>query len=231
MKIKSLGLEQKHNKNISFKAREYAVIKTTVNGITTNLKAYEIGFEDKHFLDLMASKLNLLSLYGNKKIVTPKQNHDWLASINNAIMMAGFNEPQHSFLLTKDKRPCGIMSYKNLKKCYLDYIVTWPFAKGATVKLAGKSMIKMMYEDCIESNTSVIMLDLLDKMSQKLKTFYKSLDFIENKGPDSMGCDMYISRHNFMRKSRELDAFINVEKVKNSKQINLKEVLDIDFNK
>lgn len=229
MEIKSVGTEYSINKNISFKAREYANIKNIINGLSTNLKVYEIGYKDTGFLDLMVSKINLPMLYGNKKEITPKQNHLCLASISNAIMLTGFNEPQRSFILTKDAKPCGIMTYKNLKKCYLDYIVTWPPEKESTVKLAGKSLMKILYQDCIESNTSVIMLDLLDRMSQKLKGFYKSLNFIENVGPNSMGCDMYISRHNFVNKSAELDSYIKVQRINGSKEIDLHNILDINF--
>ena len=113
MKINKINNTKYINNKTNFKAREYAAVKTITKDVVSELKLYEIGENDTKFLDVMSQRINLEKL-AELKNATKRQLFKWKTMINNAIMMAGFDYPQRSFLLTKENRPCGIVSYREL---------------------------------------------------------------------------------------------------------------------
>ena len=222
MKITNINNKQP----VSFKAKEYACIKTCINSAVTAMNVYKLNYEDRVFLDVMSNNAikNILKNPKNKAFSYKKE---YINVINNAVLMSGFDEPQKSFLLVKNKKPCAMMTYKIYDgNCYLDCLTSWPAKTGQTVKLAGKSMIKLLYEDCEKNNVSKIFLDILHSSSDTLKNFYKSLGFLDSVSSNS---DMYCTKTRYKEVKKQLDKLIKIDTIENPNQINLAKHMDINF--
>lgn len=225
MKIRAI----KNDNPVNFKAREFAKIQTNVRGIISELQVLEIDDSDVKFLDLMSSKISLKKLAALKN-ATRRQYEQWKAMIDNAILMAGFNEPQKSLLLTKGNRACGIMSYKNVPQdTFIDYIATWPIAKDENVQLAGKSLVKALYFNAEKENAQKISLSLLDDSPVDLTKFYEEVGMKKISFSSNTDADMFISRTDIALASKRLDEIIKIEPVQAPKDINLKKILDIRY--
>ena len=226
MKINELSYRK--NNNINFKAREYAIVKTNLNNIQQIFKAYKLEYADRNFLDVMSAGIKLKKLtegenYSNNVL------RSWKRIINNAIMMATFDEPQCSFLLAKGKKPFSIMSYKNLPDCYLDNIASWPVSKNNYVKLAGASMFKLLFHNCEKNNTQKIGLDLLHNSRINLEKYYSRLGFEQNFDNKKFITDLFLSRTKMLETSKQMDSFVKVDEITNPVNVNLFKVLDTTF--
>lgn len=225
MKINGINT---HNNKINFKAREYAVIKTSLNGVEQIFQAYKLEYADRNFLDVMSSEIKL-------KKLTEGENYpdnilrSWKRIINNAILMSGFEQPQCSFLLAKDKKPCSIMNYRNMPDCYLDNIASWPVSKNNYVKLAGASMFKLLFHNCEKENTKRIGLDLLHRSRINLIKYYTRLGFVDNPDTKKFITDMCMSRTKMLETSKQMDSFIKISEKENQQRVDLFNVLDTNF--
>ena len=159
----------------------------------------------------------------------PRQFPHSFRIINNAIMMATFDEPQCSFLLAKGKKPFSIMSYKNLPDCYLDNIASWPVSKNNYVKLAGASMFKLLFHNCEKANTQKIGLDVMPNSCINLRKYYANMGFEPNPNKEKFITDMFISRTKMLEISKQMDSFIKIKEIENPKTINPSKVLNIKF--
>ena len=216
--------------SVAFKAREYAVAKTVANGVTTNMKIFEVFDKDRAFLDFMSMSLKLEKLT-NIKNITKQQLRKWKTVINDAIFMSSFNEPQRSFLLVTEKnKPCGIMTYSCVdKECRLDYLATWPVAKGENVKLAGTTLLKTLFEDLLKSNISSVNLTTLNNGPVDLLSYYQKMSFKPKSIDSRLGAEMFSRRIWFEEKSNELGKYIVIDRISSPNDSDLKKVLDIKF--
>ncbi len=214
---------------INFKAREYALIRTVLkNGEQQVFSAYRLDYSDRTFLEKMSSNIRLKTLteiqhYPDKIL------RSWKKIINNAVLMAGFNEPEHSFLLVKEKTPCAIMNYKSMPECYLDNIASWPVSKNNNVKLAGASMFKLLFHNCEKANTQKIGLDVMPNSCINLRKYYANMGFEPNPNKEKFITDMFISRTKMLEISKQMDSFIKIKEIENPKTINPSKVLNIKF--
>lgn len=216
------------NKNISFKAREYALIKTVFQGRSQTFRAYRLEYADRNFLEKMSAEIKLKKLTEGENY-SDKILRSWKKIINNAVLMAGFDEPQNSFLLVKDKTPCAIISYKNITDCYLDNIASWPVAKNSYVKLAGASLFKLLFYNCEKNNTGKIGLDVLKNSRIDLKKYYARLGFVTNTDSEKFITDMCLNRSKMLEISKQMDSFIRVTEVQNPQRVNLSKILNTQF--
>lgn len=230
MKINSIKSRyncQNQSKN-NFKAREFATVKTVLKDGVQSLKIYEVNEDDTKFLDVMSQKINLKKLIDIK--ATPKQLLQWKNIINNAIMMTNFNEPQCSFLMTKNNRPCALLTFKDIQTdSYVDYLASWPIAPHEKVKLAGTTMLKTLFEHAEIKNTQRISLSTAANSLVDLVKYYEKMNFVKNHSNNIYEPDMIVTRDKFLEKSKELDEIIKVSFVKNPETVNLKNVLDLKY--
>lgn len=229
---KTKSTKQWTKKKPSFRAFEYAKVKTLVNSEIVPLKIYEVNDLDTKFLDIMSQRINLKKLSYFKNATT-KQLKEWKALINNAIMMSGFNEPQRTFLLTTEKnRPCGITTFNIFNKnCQIDYLATWRPAENERTKLAGTTLLKAIFEDVSQNETNKISLTTLTDSPIDLIGYYKRMGFGIDPTTEiyKTGTDMYILNSSIKETIKKLTPTINIEKVQNPKFVNLKQVLDIKY--
>ena len=216
------------NKQISFKAREFAVINTVFKDCGSSFRAYKLEYSDRNFLDSMAFAIKLKKLTESQKFPESVLTL-WKKVINNAVLMSSFEEPQTSFLLVNNKKPCAIMNYKDLDNCYLDNIASWPVAKDKHIKFSGLSLLKLLFYNCEKHNTSKIGLDVLRNSNINLKKFYEALGFVENPCRDNFATDMVISREKMLLISKKLDTIMQIKEIENPKKVNLSKTLDIRF--
>ena len=225
MEIKSTN---NSNPKISFKARNFATIRTTIKNCKNNFDVYRLEYDDRTFLDTMSIDLKLKKLTNAQ--YPDKVLRSWKNIICNAILMSGFEEPQKSFLLVNNKRPCAIMTYKDLPDCYLDNIASWPVSKNNYIKYAGLSLIRLLFYNCKRNDTKKIELDMLKNSKINLKNFYERLGFVENPNTSDFDADLFINRNKMLATEEELDKFIKVDMFEeNQEKINLSKVLDIKF--
>lgn len=225
MKIQNL---QNNYSNKNFKAREYALIKTTLEGVKQNFTVYSVNNKDTGFLDIMASNIVLKKLtqgegFSNKILTS------WKNIINNSIMMAGFDEPQQTYLLVKGNRPCSIISYKDMFNSYLDGVASWPVNVNKYVKLAGTSMFKLLFYNAEKNGIKNIFLDCARNSPIDLERYYGMLGFENNISTNPFISDKFISRSKFLEVSKKLDSIISVEEIKAPKNVNLRDIMDVSY--
>ena len=215
-----------NNNSISFKAKEDASIRTLVNDVTNDFTVYRVDYSDSVFLDKMCSKINLSKLTSSKaysKIVLKT----WKNIINNAVFNAKFDEPQKTFLITQNSKPCGIMSYQNIPNLYLDNIATWPVKKNVFNKGVGTSLLALLFINSKANNVKSIYLDCVKNSSINLEKFYKSFGFVKN--VDRNLFDMVTRKSVIEEQCARFDKFVKIKKI-NGKQVDLNKVLNIDYN-
>lgn len=235
MKINSVVNKSTNISFPTFKAKEYAIAKTFVNGKTIPLNLFEINSLDTGFLDLMSSKIDFrkFDVFQNSTLSQLKQCKNML---NNSIMMVGFNSPQKSFLLTTEKkRPCGIITYNNFQdNCNLDYLISWAPENGKRIKYAGTTLLKVLYDDILKTNAKVISLTTAACTPGDLVKFYTQFGF---KQPENLckvinrnvGVDMVAFRKDLSVKAQELSKFVEIEEVQKPRTLNLRNILDINY--
>lgn len=215
--------------NTSFKAKEFAVVDVAIKNITQSFKVYSLDYDDRVFLDNMASNIKLKSLTagsGFKDSIL----RTWKRIINNAVLMSGFTTPQKSFLFVKDNKPCGIISYKDMQDCYLDNVASWPVSKNKYVKYTGMSMLKFLFHNCEKNNVKRIGLDVVSNSRIDLDSFYSKFGFIKNLSSErTFLTDLYIPRGRMLEYSKQLDSFIKIKEIESSKSVDLKKITNINF--
>ncbi len=215
--------------NTSFKAKEFAVVDVAIKNITHTFKVYSLDYDDRVFLDNMASNIKLKSLTagsGFKDSIL----RTWKRIINNAVLMSGFTTPQKSFLFVKDNKPCGIISYKDMQDCYLDNVASWPVSKNKYVKYTGMSMLKFLFHNCEKNNVKRIGLDVVSNSRIDLDTFYSKFGFIKNMSSErTFITDLYIPRGRMLEYSKQLDSCIKITEVENPSTVNLKKITNINY--
>ena len=215
--------------NTSFKAKEVAVVDVAIKNITQTFKVYRLDYDDRVFLDNMASNIKLKSLTagsGFKDSIL----RTWKRIINNAVLMSAFANPQKSFLFVKDNKPCGIISYKDIQDCYLDNVASWPIAKNKYVKYTGMSMLKFLFHNCEKNNVKRIGLDVVSNSRIDLDSFYSKFGFIKNLSSErTFMTDLYIPRGRMIEYSKQLDSFIKIKEIESSKSVDLKKITNINY--
>ena len=226
---KNFFYNYKKQKNINFKAKKYATVKTLVENCTRDvLEIYKINDKDVKFLELMSYNINLRKLTERK--YTRTQYRQWKTAINNAILLTGFNEPQQSFLLAKNKKPCSIITFKDLPMdTYLDYLVSWPIAINENVKLAGTTLMKNLFDYAERKNTRKITLTMSTTSHSNLLEYYTNLGFKKISARNPLSPDLEIFQSSYTQKSQELEKHIKIERLKNQEDIPLLKVMDIKY--
>lgn len=215
--------------NTSFKAKEFAVVDVAIKDVAHSFKVYSLDYDDRVFLDNMASNIKLKSLTlgsGFKDSIL----RTWKRIINNAVLMSAFANPQKSFLFVKGSKPCGIITYKDMQDCYLDNIASWPVSQNKYVKYTGMSMLKFLFHNCENSNVKRIGLDVVSNSRIDLDNFYSKFGFIKNPSSErTFMTDLYIPRGRMMEYSKQLDSFIKIKEIESPKSVNLKKITNINF--
>ncbi len=230
MKIHTINKAEKYRIKNNFKAIDYAKATTVLNGIKNEFRIYELEYSDRVFLDTMSGNINLEKILPEKKTYNRKQLKTWKNIIDNAIMMSAFSYPERAFLITKDNRPCGIMSYQNSLngKMYLDNIAVWPHKKGEGQKLAGQTLMKILFLDALENNIKNIGLSLANDFSEQSKKFYEKLKF-RSLFDTNTDVDMVSSSLNYKASLEESEDLIRIEKKATAKHQDLNKLLDIKY--
>ncbi len=125
------------------------------------LRMYELKRKDTSFLQHMYNSIKL------EKFVPdiPKQKMEvWYLILKGAIEFSS-DKKYKSYLVTKDSKPCGIMTFKpNSNKYEISWACTWPIEKGKKVPLAGTTLFKTVFEDFLKSKATVINVDAIKKV-------------------------------------------------------------------
>ncbi|MBS4760366.1 MAG: hypothetical protein KHX03_06680 [Clostridium sp.] len=230
MKIQSTNKSNNKITYQNFKAKDYAKVITMANGLKEELKIYEIEYADIIFLDKMSMNIKLKELLPEHISYTKQQLKTWKNIIDNSIMMSAFSSPEKAFLLTKSKRPCGIMSFQdNLNgTIYLDNLATWPFEKGKRAKMAGQTLMKILFMNAEEKEIKNIGLALPANLKEKSKAFYEKLHF-RNASISNPNFDMEIFSGGYKNALDALEPLIKVNKSKNPPKVCLGQILNINY--
>ena len=230
MKIQSPNKSNNKKTYQNFKAKDFARVITMANGLKEELKIYELEYADRIFLDKMSMNIKLKELLPENTSYTKQQLKTWKNIINNSIMMSAYSSPEKAFLLTKNKRPCGIMSFQdNLNgTIYLDNLATWPFEKGKSAKMAGQTLMKILFMEAGEKGIKNIGLALTTKLKEKSKAFYEKLHF-QNASISNTNFDMEIFSGGYKNALDDLEPLIKVNKNKNPQSVCLGQILNINY--
>ncbi len=209
----------------SFKAIPIAVVKTNINNIQKEIQLYKLGPEDIPFAKRMASKINLKKLCPNE---TYKQGFkEWKNIIFEAVKNIQYND--NVILAVQDKRPCGIIDYMNseLNSFYLAALATWPIKPNQRIKMAGKALMRNIFQNTIEKDKERIWL----RPSEITQNGKSCMDFYEHLGFEFDACFMAIDggKTHFSKRLAQLDNNFKYNEIKDGKKIKLSSILSLTF--
>lgn len=227
MKITNYQQYNKTNnvQNQAFKGVPIAKIKIKDLPACDEITIFKVNKEDETFLKQMLEKIDLESLYTKVKDKTDFDR--WKETIESAI--TNIMNGSTGLLGVRNKKPCGIVSYNkipNQKKYYIDHEATWPTEADKGTKLAGKALLRQVFEEAVEDGTKKTMAVTQD-FRPRNKT---SKDFCEEIGFEA-NIEMFTQEVNSTEKHQEicknLDKIMDYEKITNGENINLTNILDL----
>lgn len=171
------------NNNLSFKAKPIATVSrnSVLGKFLPKITLLEVGEKDYDFLQTMVDSIDLGAL-------SPKHasNHKlrlWKKCIARPIDFIQERPDNKTILAVCGSKPCGIINYKleASEPIDLTYIATWHTSKNKSVKYAGKSLMRQLFQDaqdCVVPQINTFILET----PRPSYNFFKKLGFNEGAG-------------------------------------------------
>ena len=188
--------------------------------ISEQYNLYKVGDSDKEFLCKLYESINLPRLYEGLSDYDYEM-WDWV--IHEGMFKSLGGKYSDTFLLAdKNKKPCGIMKLEgfNEKNKILSYISTWPVVKNTKKLLAGKTLILSMFKKLINTEDITITLDAIKYSPFDPTQTYKKMGFNVIGGDNNVNF-MKIQKRGIQKAIEEYSDKINIQELKETKEINL----------
>lgn len=180
-----MQVQNNFNTTPNFNGIHVARSTNVVDGVKTTIDLYKTTFKDESFMLRLRDKIYPQSLMPDKRL-SQLQFDRWRFMVEYAITK-GFSRGEECYLAAVNKKPCGVISYKNKSnRFYLDGICTWPVEVGKKVKMAGQTLIKHMFEDFKESEANLIDLTAITDGPYSAVSKYMRLGFKQTGGEDGV---------------------------------------------
>ena len=208
----------------NFSAKKWADIEVLKKDEINKFELFKINDKDRESLFKLANSINLEKFLPPN---TPKQIiSKYHAIINNGIFLASLESFQDSFILARDKKPCGlIVYYKDLNRnTKLEYLASWNIDKKTKPRGAGTALISYMFDDASKNKTDKIFLEILNESIINLKDFYKKFGFKHSTNKDNQ---MFATKYVYLEQMNKIRNFVNITENPTKKDIDLSEELNI----
>ncbi len=157
----------------NFRAIHIANANNSVKGVATNFKIYRITERDSDFLDCMKA-IDLGRLMPKMRATDVDT---WDSVLKSGLMYARDTE-RKAFLLASESRPCGIIAAKKqFNKYMVESFCTFPIEPEKRLPLAGKTLIRPLFEDFLSSAQRTLELNALKYSPFSGISTYLSLGF------------------------------------------------------
>lgn len=209
-----------NNNSPSFKAIPVSKVFLRSEKASSPVIVYELSKKDYPFLKKMVNKIRLDKLVENN----PKRAD--LKTWKKLILTAYEDLKYDKVLLAvKDKTPCGILSYIKLpgEGMYLSSIASIPIKKDKYAKVAGKSLIRELFERAYKTNATHIR-GYVDSSEPKILKFYEDVGF------HITDFNLFYHKSDFFQKATaRMDNYLEYVPIKNAKEVNLSKKCKLDF--
>lgn len=221
--IQTLATSQKTN-NTSFRGIPVARVIPHTGG--KEIILYELTKKDIQFAKKMSEKLDLKALHPNL------ENYDgfvsWKTIIKRAVDRIGH---QPVFLAVQNKRPCGIIAYRNSapKTSVISALATWPPKVEEPAEHAGKALIRKAFQYTHEKQNTCIELRPAQAKprGKSCKDFYAKLGFQKAEEDNDLQELWEIKDAMFNKKCAQLENYFHYKEIKNGKEENLERTLTL----
>lgn len=232
MEIRQNSISYNQN-NSSFKALPLSKIKMNGTTIKDEITILQLSKKDIPFLKKMYEKIDLKKLYPDVKNIDGFK--EWKQKIEHAII--DIQDGAEGLLAVRENKPCAIMSFfdsLSQKGYFIDDLAAWPIRPGEGTKGGGRAIIRQFFEKCrSEEKTKAFLIPSCKTPRNKACTdFYESVGFRRN----THGIVEIVQPKNeelniFEHASNTLDGLMNYSKIRNSKEIDLNQHMNIDYTK
>lgn len=221
----------KETKTPSFKALPISKLKYKNLPIVDEITLFQVGKEDLPFLKKMLEKLNLESLYPH--LDDKSFFKEWKDIIEGAI--DNLQRSAKGVLATRNKKPCGILTYDELSDFNLNYlyhIASWPTAANEGTKGTGKALMRELLDQTVKTNKEKIFLveASLKPRNKNCGDFYKEIGFTQNRAAlrTEMIQPQNAEKNIFKDAASKIDEIFDYEKISSAKEIDLNHSLNIN---
>ena len=139
----------------TFKALKVANIKTSIGNKTSSIDLYQLRREDFGFLQKLAKKVNFEKTSGK---LTEYYKKRWEKVFKYCIETA-FDHWNLTYIAIANNKPCGIMTFQNLRGMHLDGICAIPDENGDKTPFSGKSLLYELFKVAKDTGCKHITLD------------------------------------------------------------------------
>lgn len=144
MRLSSINTENFSN---SFKARRLSQVSVKLPTREVNYNVYRLTEKDDKFLKTLKSEINLEERWSK---LGEKDYEDWNFILKKAL---SFFAPSYGYLITHDKKPCGVLNARKVfNDCDVHWVTTWPLEKDKKMPFAGKVLFLQLFKELLEQN-------------------------------------------------------------------------------
>ena len=205
----------------SFKATKVATTQNLLHGVTTEIELYKLGREDKRFLQEWLKKVDFKKLCPD---LSKTMQERWQKVFNYCIAQA--EDIDHtSYVAVSENKPCGILTYVDGVKYFLDGICAVPNEFGKKANLVGKTLFYQIFKDAQENEAKGIDLKAINDGPFDVVDKYEKLGFKQEYCPSDEYTKMHCNKHKIATQLRELPFEIDYIETEPEK-VNLNYFLD-----
>lgn len=212
------------NNRIQFKALHTGTVKSMIGDIPAEIELYKIERKDVGFLKSMYKNIKMKQLA--PKYSLHKNFYDWQGVIRYAV--EDISKGMEGILASVNKKPCALASIRRLENNnpFVSNFASWPILPEVTVKNAGKSVMRQLYQDVLKSGRQHITLTPLTDGPKDAISFYKSIGFDEY---NMMTGEWRIRRDMIDAYADLMDDFLHYKESKEMTSYDLNKVMNIDY--
>ncbi len=214
----------RQNKAVQFKAQHIGSVRGLMGELGVGIELYRVDKQDINFLNSMVKKIKMYKLA--PQYALNKNFLDWQYIIRSAVI--DISKGAEGVLAAVNKKPCAIASIEHQLDTnpYVTNLASWPIAPSATVKNAGKSVMRQIYQDVIDSNKQHITLTPLTDGPRDAISFYRSIGFDEC---FILTGEWRVRRNDIVDYAELMDDSLQYKAVNDSTNYNLNEIMDIEY--
>lgn len=193
------------NTPLSFKALKVANIKKSIGGTTSSIDLYQLRREDYGFLQKLAKKIDF-------KGINTKLNefyHNRWEKVFKYCLETAFDHYNITYVAISDNKPCGIMTFNNLRSVFLDGICAIPNEEGKKTPFAGSSLLYELFQIAKNTGSKNITLKAVPDGTFNPVKKYEELGFKRNAVQTTdyidMECNKYAIDEQLKRFAKEME--------------------------
>lgn len=206
---------------INFKARQTAVTKNMFKSVATRIDLYELGANDKKFLEKLKSSVD----FDKNLAQIPEFDRKRWQKVFNYTIESAKNPDNCAFVAISSSKPCGIISFwEDAKSLYLDAICDIPQNNGRRINFTGSTLFYQLFKIAEKLKVKCINLAAVIDGPFDVISKYKEKGFKET-GSEGEYITMTCNKYKIKEQLEKLSSEIQYKPVINAPNRNLNDLI------